>query len=334
MVRACEVRWERIRSRVLEGNALADPAEREVPVILPPGYAEDAERRYPVIYLLAGFLGSGRSYLNWEIFLEAMPARLGRLAAEGMQPAIIVLPDCSTRLGGSQYRNSSATGRYADHVVEEVVPHVDRTYRSLPGRRGLVGKSSGGFGALVLGMERPDLFRAVASHSGDCYFEYCYKPDFPRAVDRLVRAGGPAAFLEEFEAAPKKSPSDLQVLNVLAMAACYSPDPGEPLGTALPFHLPSGEVREEVWERWLENDPVHKAGRHAAALRDLELLHLECGARDEYNLHLGMRVLSGRLEALGVRHHAEEFDDDHRGLHYRFDVTLPRLAAVLAAGGK
>ena len=111
-----------------------------------------------------------------------------------MREAIVVMPDCFTRYGGSQYLNSSATGRYEDHLVRELVPSGRPHVRTMadPGARAVVGKSSGGYGALVLAMRHPDVFGLVASHSGDCYFEYCYLPDFPKCLDVLARHGGSA----------------------------------------------------------------------------------------------------------------------------------------------
>lgn len=327
----CTVEIEHVDSELLRDNPLGDPHVRELPVVLPPGYETEADRRYPVVFVLAGYLGGARSHLNWKMFEESLPERLARLMAEGaMSEAIVVLPDGTTRLGGSQYRDSEAVGRYASHITEEIVPFVDEGFRTMPGRRGILGKSSGGYGALVLAMERPDLFRAAASHSGDCYFEYCYKADFPEAVDRLRRAGGVEAFLEEIESMPRRKSSDLHVLMVVAMAACYSPDPDEPLGIALPFRLETGEIREEVWQRWLEHDPVHMVAAHAEALRDLEWLMLDCGDRDEYRLHHGMRILAERLAEAGVDFEMEEFEDGHRGISYRYDVSLPRMVEVLA----
>ena len=325
----CRVVTEHHESRLLAGNPLGDPAERELVVVLPPGYETETHRSYPVVFVLAGFFGGARSHLNWKIFEESLPERISRLTEEGMPPAIFALPDGSTRLGGSQYRNSAAQGPYADYITEELVPFVDERYRTLEGRRGIVGKSSGGYGALMLGMERPDLFGAVACHSGDCLFEYCYRTDFPRAVNRLVKAGGVEAFVEELEGMKKRSSDDMHVLMTVAMAACYSPDPEEPLGLALPFRLPTGEIREEIWSRWLEHDPVHAVEDHAEALRGLDWLFLDCGDHDQYHLHLGMRLLGERLEALGVEHEMEEFDDDHSGISYRYDASLPKMVRVL-----
>jgi enterochelin esterase family protein len=225
---------ERHQSRVLRRNPLGDP---HVPsaVYLPPGYASNAA--LPVVYCLAGFTGTGRMLLNTMPWVEGVDERLDRLIASGqVRPLIAVLPDCFTRYGGSQYVNSSATGRYEDYLVAEIVPHIDRTYRTLarPGSRAVMGKSSGGYGACVLAMRHPDLFGLMACHSGDMYFEYCYGVDLPKLANGLWKHGGLDGFLAAFDAMPRKKEDALAVLNLVAMAACYSPDEREPLGIALP----------------------------------------------------------------------------------------------------
>ena len=320
-------------SRVLAGNAAGDPATRRVPVWLPPSYDSEPARRYPVLFVLAGFTGRGRMLLNDNAWTPALDDRLDALVARGCGELIVVLPDCLTRFGGSQYVNSSATGRYADHLTDELVPWADATFRTRAGRehRGLAGKSSGGFGALTLGMTRPDLFAAVACHSGDMCFDYCYRVDVPKTCTVLQRAGGTRAFLEQFEARPQKDKDDFLALNILAMAACYSPDPAAELGVALPFDLETGAFRDDVWRRWLAFDPLLRLPACEAALRSLSLLYLDCGTRDEFHLHHGARQFRRALAARGIAHTYEEFDDGHMNVPYRYDVSVPLLARALGA---
>lgn len=327
--------FDTITSRVLADNPLGDPHVRTLPIYLPPSYDSAAERRYPVVWMLAGFTGRGQMLLNDNLWTPTIQQQLDALIANGMGEIILALPDCTTRYGGSQYINSSATGRYADHLVDELVPFVDERYRTLPGgeHRGVMGKSSGGYGALIHGMRRPDVFGAVASHSGDLYFDLVYKPDLPKFLNRIARNNrDPQAFLEEFFAKPKKSGSDIGALNVLAMAACYSPNPASSgLPIDFPMDLYTGELRPEVWSRWLEHDPVELVERYAENLRQLKLLFFDCGTRDEYNLHYGARILAARLTAAHVSFEHQEFDDDHRSVSYRYDVSLPKLAKALGA---
>jgi hypothetical protein len=180
-------------------------------------------------------------------------------------------------------------------------------------------------------MRHPDVFSAVACHSGDMYFEFCYKPDFPKFLNRIARNDrDPKAFFEEFLAKPKKSGSDFEALNIVAMAACYSPNPDAPgLPIDFPVDLYTGEVQAEVWTRWLKHDPIELAASHAGELQQLRYIYIDCGTRDEYNLHYGARILAQRLTKLGISFEHQEFDDDHRSVSYRYDVSLPKLAAVI-----
>lgn len=316
---------------MLAGNPPGDPAARAVPVVLPPGYSESG-RRYPLIVGLTGFTGRGLMLLNDDAWQPNLVQRLERLYAAGMPHAIFVLPDCFTRYGGSQYINSAATGRYEDYVIEEIIPFVDAHYRTLakPEARGVFGKSSGGYGSMILGMRHPDVFSALACHSGDMYFDLCYVADFPSFCNGVNKAGGVEAWWERFAAKVKKSHEDIEVLNILAMAACYSPDAGAPLGIGLPMDLHTCTLIPEVWARWLEWDPVRLLDRYGENLRGLRLLYMDCGSRDQFHLHFGARLMARYLTARGIAYEYDEFDDNHSSVQYRYDVSLPKLAAALA----
>jgi S-formylglutathione hydrolase FrmB len=323
---------EPFTSRVLVDNPLGDPATRSLPIILPPDY-QTSSKRYPVIYGLTGFTGSGLSMLNFAAWQPNLPQRIERLMADSkLPPAIYVLPDCFTRYGGSQYRNSTAIGRYEDYIIDEIVPHLDRTYRTISGPegRGVFGKSSGGYGAIMLGMQHPDVFGAVACHSGDMAFDLVYRPDFPKFVNAVQKAGGVEQWWIEFERKVKKEGRDYEAINILAMAAAYSPNPiAQPLPIDFPFDLDTCELKPDVWARWLEFDPVQLADRYADNLKQLRLLFIDCGSRDEFNLHFGARTLVKTLKALGVPHEYEEFDDGHLNVSYRYEVSLPKIVAAL-----
>ena len=329
------VAWERFESAALKGNPAGDPHVRTVPVYLPPSYDSSPRRRYPVAFVLTGFTGRGRMLLNDNPWAPALDDRLDGLIAGGAcGEMILVMPDCFTRFGGSQYLNSSATGRYEDHVVEELIPWVDRTFRTMPERehRGVLGKSSGGYGSLVLAMRHSDRFGALACHSGDLYFDYCYRGDIPKFCSQVQEAGGIGPWLDAFEAKRQKKHDDVMALNILGMAAAYSPRPdAPPFGIDLPCDLETGAFREEVWARWLEFDPIRMLERHADALRSMRLLYLDCGTKDEWHLHHGARLFTRRLTALGIPHEYEEFDDGHMNIGYRYDVSLPKMSRALGA---
>jgi enterochelin esterase family protein len=320
-----------LASKALAGNPLGDPATRRLPIVLPPGYAASG-RRYPVIVGLTGFTGKGIMLLNEDAWQPNLVQRLEQLYASGMPHAIYVLPDCFTRYGGSQYLNSSATGRYEDYLIDEIVSYVDAHYRTIPRpeARGVFGKSSGGYGSMIMGMRHPDVFGAIACHSGDMFFELCYVLDFPAFCNAVNNAGGVEAWWQQFAAKVKKGREVGQVLNILAMAACYSPDPSAPLGIALPMDLHTCERIPAVWRRWLDWDPVEQVDRYADNLRQLRLLYMDCGTRDEFHLHFGARLMTRRLTERAIPYEYEEFDDTHMSIQYRYDVSLSKLAYALA----
>jgi enterochelin esterase family protein len=192
-----------------------------------------------------------------------------------------------------------------------------------------MGKSSGGYGAFHLSVQHPDLFGALASHAGDCAFELAYRPDFPHLMSALGSDGDPAALLDAFESATDKGRL-WAAISVLGMAAAYSPDADAPMGIALPFDPYTGELREEVWARWLAHDPVVIARAGGAdVLRDFALVYIDAGLRDEYHLQYGARQLVAALQAREIAVHHEEFDGGHRGVSYRYDQSLPLLTRAL-----
>lgn len=322
-------------SALLAGNHLGTPTLRRMPVYLPPGYDDaGAPEGYPLLVALAGFTGTGLSYLNVDWYQEALPERLDRLIESGaMPPAIVVMVDGMTWIGGNQYVDSSAVGPWAQHITKEVVPWAESSFRVLPGRahRGVFGKSSGGYGALMMGLEHADVFAGVVSHSGDCYFEYCHGSEIPGAVSGLRSVGGLGPFLERLrtKAWPRFPGKLFGTLDIVAMSHFYSPDPDAPFGIQLPFDEETGERREEVFARWLTRDPAHLVGDNVENLKSLRHLYIECGTRDEWHLHHGARILSARLEDHGVPHEHVEFDDGHRSLNYRYDEALPGLVKAL-----
>ncbi|MFM2152396.1 MAG: hypothetical protein RL199_831 [Pseudomonadota bacterium] len=317
-------------SPLLQGNPCGDPHERELVVLAPDDVADDTP--LPAVWMLPAHGSSQGGFLANDPWREGLPERLARLWRTGaMSPARFVLPDLFTRFGGCQLLDSAATGPYERHFRDELVPLFEQRFATTA--HGAAGHSSGGYGALVQAMRRPGLFRAVACHAGDMLFDLAYQPDFPKAAAAFQREGGVEKFLAAFLTAPKKQDGRwLSALNVLAMAACYSPREDAPLGLELPFDPETCETRSEVWSRWLEKDPVRMVERPeaAAALSGLDLLFLDVGRRDEWNLQWGARAFVRRLRERGIGHVYEEFDDGHTGTSYRFDRSLPLVVAALA----
>jgi S-formylglutathione hydrolase FrmB len=351
-------------SKVLADNPLGDPHVRKLGVWLPPQYdvgsGRGRGRRFPVLFDLVGFTGSGLAHVGWRPFGENVVERAARLIDERkMGPTIIVFPDCFTCLGGNQYVNSSAIGNYADYLVRELVPYVDGEFRTLASRdhRGCFGKSSGGYGAIVHGMKHARTWGAIANHSGDAYFDFVYQHDWPNTLNELAkykkpkRKPGPYDVLADVRARTKLGDgcddgrigrflgavwkkekltlAESHAIMNLCMAATYDADPQAPLGFRVPFDLDTGERFEARWMNWRRHDPIHLVGRYREALRSLRGIYIDCGWRDQYHIHYGARILSRRLAEAGVTHRYEEFDDNHSDVDYRMNRSLPFLYRAL-----
>jgi S-formylglutathione hydrolase FrmB len=323
-----------IDSEVLRGNVLGDPHVRPVWVYVPPGYDADLDRRYPSVYVIQGFTGQIDMWNNRQpfrpTFTELIDAMFER---EEAPPVLVVFVDCWTSLGGSQFLNSSGTGRYLDYLCDEVVPFVDARYRTdaRRERRGIQGKSSGGYGAMVVPMLRPEQFGALASHAGDALFEASYQRDFPE-ISRLLREhydGSYEAFWTDFRSrVADTKPWDFPLVEMYAYAACYSADED---GTVhMPFELETGRLIDDIWQRWLELDPVRMVSRHAETLRSMRAIWLDAGTKDEWYLDNGAIAVSRELDAIDVPHTLELFDAGHMGINYRYPLSLAFLARALS----
>ena len=326
-----------LESEALRGNALGDPHVRPLWVYLPPGYDDDAERRYPSLYMIQGLTGQLDMWRNRSAFrpnpLELVDALFA--GDDAPAPCIVAWVDAWTSLGGSQFVDSPAIGRYHTYLCDEVVPWVDERYRTLtaPEHRAIAGKSSGGYGAMITPMLRSDLFGGLATHAGDALFEACYLPDFREAARTLRDSyeGSFDRFWADFRNRPAFSKSaDHVLLNVYAMAACYSTD--EDGTVQLPFDPATGELLEDVWRRWLAWDPVRMVESHAEALRSLRAIYVDCGKRDQFYLDLGAEAFRRELEKIGVTDvFFELFDGTHSAIEYRYPIGLRYLAERLEA---
>lgn len=319
-------------SEVLRGNPLGDPIERAHPVLLPPAAAAGG---LPLVTMLFGYTGFAHKVLNkGSMWQENLPERIARGMAEGrVPPAVVVWPAAETRLGGSQFVNSIGTGRYEDYVCDEVVPAVEREYAcGGGGRRVVVGKSSGGFGALHLAMRRPGYFAAAGSHCGDLGFDQSHVRGFADALNAWRKAGGPAAFLAALPRLENFGFAEHAGAELLALGHCYSPDAASPWGCALPVDPQTGEPQPAVFARWLAFDPLHRVREHPAeadALRGLKALYLDAGERDEFALQWGLRRFVARLHELQIPHRAEFHPGGHFDTDARYEVSLPYLLAAL-----
>jgi len=327
-----------VDSQALTGNVLGDPHRRPLYIYTPPGYDDDTDRRYPSVYLIQGLTGQLDMWKNRRAFQPTVLEAIDDwFAAHEATPAVVVFVDAWTSLGGSQFIDSPGTGRYLTYLCEEVVPLVDDRYRTLAdsAHRGIAGKSSGGYGAMVLPMLRPDLFGGLATHAGDALFEACYLPDFREAARALREEyrGSYDAYWSDVRSRPGRSKrSDGVLLNVWCMAACYSADAD---GTVrLPFDPATGQLDQATWERWLAWDPVRMAASHPDALRGLRAIWIDAGRSDDFYLDLGAIAFRDALTALGIGDDVvrfELFEGTHAGLEWRYPGAVGWLAERLGA---
>lgn len=321
-----------VDSVLLRDNPLGDPHRRPIYVYLPPGY-DDSDRRYPVVYTIQGYTGHVRMWFNRMPFRRPYPELADEVFADGeVPPAIVVYVDAWTAYGGSQFLDSPATGPYHSHLCDEVVPWVDERYRTIADRehRAISGKSSGGYGAMITPLLRPDVFGSLATHAGDALFEVCYQPYFP-ATARVLRDeydGSFDAFLTGLRGRPFGTrDSDSELMETYAYAAAYSGN--EDGSVAMPFD-DTGAVVPEVWARWLARDPVLMAGRdeYREAVRSLRSVWIDAGSRDEYHLDFGAVAFRRAVGEAGLaddRVHFELFDGKHGAIEYRYALSLTWL---------
>jgi hypothetical protein len=322
-----------LTSELLSGNPLGDPADRPLLVYVPPGYDAEPDRSYPSIYVIQGYTGHVAMWANRSAYRLPFPEAVDDAVASGdCPPCIVVYVDAWTRYGGSQFVDSPGTGAYHSYLCDEVVPFVDSRYRTLEGpeHRGIQGKSSGGFGAMITPMLRPDLFGGLATHAGDALYEYCYIPEFAKAT-RLLRDydGSIEAWWEDFTSRVAfTKEGDETLLILLGVSACFSAGAdGTPM---LPFDPSTGQLREEPWSRWLAWDPVRMVPDHAEALRGMRAIWIDGGKSDEWFLDLGATAFRHELEKIGVTDvHFELFEGTHGRIEYRYTLSLAYLAEKL-----
>jgi hypothetical protein len=325
-----------IVSEALRGNPLGDPNERPVWVYTPPGYAAEPDRRYPSVYVIQGYTGHLSMWQNRSAFRQPFTETADAVFASGQAPpAIVVYVDAWTKYGGSQFVDSPGTGRYHSYLCNDVVPWVDERYRTIRERRhrAIMGKSSGGFGAMITPMLRPDLFGALATHAGDALYEYCYLPEFGAAVRALRGYDGDIwRWWDDFcSRVSFTAAADKDLIVVLGVAACFSAN--EDGSVELPFDPHTGVLRPDIWQRWLDLDPVRMASVHADAVRSLHSIWIDAGTRDDYFLDIGAEAFRDELRRIGVAEDVirfELFDATHSGTDYRYPLSLAWLCQRMA----
>ncbi|BBL47551.1 alpha/beta hydrolase-fold protein [Metallosphaera sedula] len=314
-----EIEYLEIESDYLRDNPWKDPYKRKVAVVTT-GSTEDI----PGILYLSGYFSTSLAQLNLDPLSESLKDKVGRLYAERkIGDLALILPDTFTSLGGNQYLDSKAIGLYESFLVRELVPLVREKYQITS--LGVMGKSSGGYGALHLGSKYD--FQAIAVHSADAYFEYAYLPLFPRVIQTLRRTGTPKDFVSMFWAQQDRKRRDLlDAMMIIGLSAFYSPTEN----VELPFELETGRVREEVWRHWLSLDPVRFLEERKEKLRG-KSIYIDVGDRDDFHLQYGNRMIHEMLNNWKIAHVYEEFHGGHMNTSYRYDVSLVYLYENLKA---
>jgi S-formylglutathione hydrolase FrmB len=299
----------------LEGNLEGDPADRDVFVYLPPGYASSG-KRYPVIYFLHGYGATAQIYANGVLQL---PGSADQAIMAGAQEAILVLPDASTIYGGSMYSNSPTIGDWERFIAVELVAHIDANYRTLATRasRGLSGHSMGGYGTLRIGMKHPGVFSTLYAMSSCCLLNQA--PGQEAVATQVQRmAAGPVAGERGFANAMQ------------AQAAAWAPNPRN---APYYFDLPwlDGQAQPLVQAKWTANSPLVFVDQHVSALKQYQGLMLDVGDKD--SLAATNAQMDAALTRLGVTHGYETYDGDHGNrIGERFvSKLLPFFAAHLQA---
>ena len=212
------VHWLRHESTVLKGNPWGDPAERDLIVYTPPDH--DPAERLPAILVLIGYSGTGEKLLARSMTGVSLATRIDRLVRDGSPRFVAVMPDCMTSMGGSQYVDSPGLGRYASYLVDEIRPAVEAHFPGVS-EWGVMGHSSGGFGALHLAMNHPGAFGAAACHSGDLGFDLCYLGDLAKALQGVEQLGGLERVVDAFWSQESPPGAAFAAMNILCMACAY-----------------------------------------------------------------------------------------------------------------
>ena len=320
-------------SKLLE-NRLGDPTSREILVHIAPEGVDLIHKgeKLPVIIYLAPFTSSGPARAGWKAFSESILQRHERLVGNGeMPPCLLVLPDTFTSLGGNQFVDSPVMGNWSTWLSSDLKDSIMQRY-SCNGKFGLIGKSSGGYGAMYNALTNPSQWDGIVSHSGDVGFETMFMPTFAETITHISRYGSPANYVDSVMKAGKMSSDDFHTLMICAMAASYDPGISEadnPLGIQLPVDMKHCELDEHRWSKWLEFDTLKLIESNSNNLNSLKLLFFDCGNQDQYGIQYGSRKMAIRLSELGINHIWEEFDGTHSGIDFRLDTSLPLLSKSL-----
>lgn len=313
----------RFESHVLKDNPLHDPATRSVAIFLPSQAAAGAP--LPIVYYLPGYGGAPSGFINhsndWLHFTQSL--------ADEITPMALVVVDGRTRWGCGQYLNSSAQGNYEDYICDEIVSKVEAEYPAATNgvRRIIAGHSSGGFGALRLGSSRQKLFDAVIALSPDSDFPVSHIP----LVKIAAVSNAPLAEIEKMESGALPPPKNGDLMYALGLSAAYAPREFPHRGQFDWLYDGKGRFRDEIWQRWLDNDPLTIVQKNPHVFAPTQAIYLEGAAHDEYSANIGARAIYEVLRGRPARctfyeppgHHGDHVRERlQRGLEWVFDKPL------------
>ncbi|MEZ4847346.1 MAG: alpha/beta fold hydrolase [Bacteroidia bacterium] len=298
-----------IHSKNLE-NKFNEKTTRAVSVYLPPNY-DESNQHYPVIYYLHGFLGDHTMYPQMKEALDFA------IETHRIRPFILVISDQKTTYDGSFYSNSGVFGNWEDFTAYDLVAYMDKTYRTLANKesRGITGHSMGGYGALKLAMNHPDIFSSVYALS-------------PGAL-AIVREYGPNSNTYP-ELAKIKTEEELKKTYfpkvIVAFAKSWSPNPNKPpFYCDLPFEYKNDELvaNPEVLQKWYANMPLHMIDDKLENIRKLKAIKMDWGRNAGERFTIQCDMFSQRLENVGITHFAEEYIGTHVSGIFTLDGRVP-----------
>ena len=308
-----------VHGRALEGNLEGDSPDRPVVVYLPPSYARDATRRYPVLYFLHGYTATAEAYVK----SLAVPDSIDRAITAGAREMIVVIPDAFTKYSGSMFSNSPTIGDWETFIAQDLTTFIDKRYRTIASResRGLAGHSMGGYGTMRIGMKQPGSFAALYAMSSCCLMN-----------DPAARGAGPGP---RGDAAPRGAGAGRGdgrgagagrgggMANALsAQAAAWAPNTKTPPFFDLPTK--DGEIQPLIAAKWIANSPLVMVDQYVPALTSMRAIALDVGNQDPF---VGTNTqLAESLTRLGVTQTFEVYDGDHGNrIRERFESQVLRF---------
>jgi enterochelin esterase-like enzyme len=314
-----------VHGRALEGNLEGDSPDRPVVVYLPPSYARDTTRRYPVLYFLHGYTATAEAYVK----SLAIPDSIDRAIAAGSREMIVVIPDAFTKYSGSMFSNSPTIGDWETFIAQDLTTFIDKRYRTIASRegRGLAGHSMGGYGTMRIGMKQPGSFAALYAMSSCCLMNDPAargagpgpRADAPGRGEAAARGAG-AGRGDGRGASAARGGGMANALS--AQAAAWAPNTKTPPFFDLPTK--DGEVQPLIAAKWIANSPLIMVDQYVPALRSMRAIALDVGNQDPF---VGTNTqLAESLTRLGVTQTFEVYDGDHGNrIRERFESQILRF---------